>query len=100
MAHSSTWNSAACTAATAYRNHFFCLYWQDKAPAYIVKFRQASNPYKRVLAAAKLAYASKQKKLSLPRNLALVTFDELLIVFSTNINLLYLLYLMDLRCCL
>ena len=37
---------------------------------------------------------------SLPRNLALGTFGELLIVFSTKVNLLYLLYSTDRRCCL
>ena len=42
----------------------------------------------------------KQKSPSLPRSLALGTFGELLTVFSTKVNLLYLLYLMDLRCCL
>ena len=34
----------------------------------------------------------KQKSPLLPRNLALMTFGELLIVFSTEVNLLYLLY--------
>ena len=34
----------------------------------------------------------KQKSPSLPRNLALKTFGELLIVFSTKVNVLYLLY--------
>ena len=34
----------------------------------------------------------KQKSPSLPRNLALGTFGELPIVFSTKVNLLYLLY--------
>ena len=37
---------------------------------------------------------TKQKNPSLPRNLALETFGELPIVFSTKINLLYLLYSM------
>ena len=41
----------------------------------------------------------KQKSPSLPRNLALGTFDELLIVFSTKVNLLYFLYSTDRRCC-
>ena len=36
----------------------------------------------------------------IPRNLALGTFGELLIVFSTKVNLLYLLYSTDRRCCL
>ena len=39
----------------------------------------------------------KQKSPSLPRNLALGTFGELLKVFSTKVNLLYLLYLTDQR---
>ena len=42
----------------------------------------------------------RQKSLSLPRNLALATFGELLIVFSTKVKLLYLPYLTDLRYCL
>ena len=42
----------------------------------------------------------KQKSSSLPRNLAFGTFGELQTVFSTKVNLLYLLYSMDLRCCL
>ena len=40
----------------------------------------------------------KQKSPLLPRNLALVTSGELLIVFSTKVNLLYLLYSMGQRC--
>ena len=42
----------------------------------------------------------KRKSTLLPRNLALRTFGELLIVFSTKVNLLYLLYSMAWRCCL
>ena len=41
----------------------------------------------------------KQKILSLPRNLSYATFGELLIVFSSKVNLLHLLFLMALRCC-
>ena len=46
----------------------------------------------RVLEAAKLAYANrtKEKSQSLPRNLALRTAGESLIVFSIKVNLLYL----------
>ena len=40
----------------------------------------------------------KQKSSLLPRNLALVTSGELLIVFSTKVNLLYLLYSTARRC--
>ena len=40
----------------------------------------------------------KQKSLSPPRNLALMTFGELLIVFLIKVNLLYILNLTVLRC--
>ena len=60
--HSSPWLSAACTAAIVHRNHFFCLNQQNKSYESKVKFRQASNSCKRVLEAAKLAYANKTKK--------------------------------------
>ena len=65
-----------------------------------VKFRQASNHCKRVLEAAKLANLIRRKSPSLLKNLALWTFGEFLIVFSTKVNLLYLLYSMAWRCCL
>ena len=89
---------ATCAAAIVHRNHFFCLYQKNKFSESKVKFRQASNHCKRVLEAAKLAYANKTKE-SILRILALVTFGELLIVFSTKVNLLYLLCLMAHRCC-
>ena len=52
--HSSLWFSV-------HRNHFFRLYQQNKSSESKVKFRQASNRCKRVLEAAKLAYATKTK---------------------------------------
>ena len=42
----------------------------------------------------------KQKSLLLPRNLALVTFGEFPVLFSTKVNLLYLLYSTARRSCL
>ena len=42
----------------------------------------------------------KQRNLSLPSNLVLRTFGKLLTVFSTKVNLLYLLYSTAQRCCL
>ena len=60
--HSSPWFSAACAAAIVHRNHFFCLYRREKSSDSKVKFRQASNRCKRVLEAAKLAYANKTKE--------------------------------------
>ena len=98
--HSSPWFSAACAAAIVHRNHFFRLYQKDKSSDSKVKFRQASNCYKRVLEAAKLAYANKIKNPSLLRNFPLWTFGKLLIVFLTKVNLLYLLYSTAQCCCL
>ena len=60
--HSSPWFSAACAAAIVHRNHFFRLYQQNKSSESKVKLRQASNRCKRVLEAAKLAYATKTKE--------------------------------------
>ena len=60
--HLSPCFSAACAAAIVYRNHFFHLYQQNKSSESKVKFRQASNCCKRVLEAAKLAYATKTKE--------------------------------------
>ena len=53
---------APCRAAIVHRNHFFCLYQKDKSSDFKVKFRQVSNHCKRVLEAAKLAYADKTKE--------------------------------------
>ena len=71
---SSPWFSAACAAAIVQRNHFFCLYQQNKFFESKVKFRQASNCCKKVCEAAKLNMLLQQKNPSLPRNLALGTF--------------------------
>ena len=54
---SSSWLSAAFSAAIAHRNHFSCLYQKDKS-ASKVRFRLASNHCKRELEAVKLAYAN------------------------------------------
>ena len=60
--HSSPWFSATCAAAIVQRNHLFRLHQQNKSSESIVGFRQASNHCKRLLEAAKLAYANKTKK--------------------------------------
>ena len=93
------WFSAACAAAIVHRNQFFHLHGKDKSSKSKVTFRQASSLCKRVLQAAKRAYANKTKKPSLPRNLALGTFGELRMVFLTKVNLVYLLYSIARRCC-
>ena len=56
--HSSLCFSATCTAVTVHRNHFLCLYQQNKSESK-VKLRQASSYCKRVLEATRLAYANK-----------------------------------------
>ena len=53
---------SSCAAAIVHRNHFFHCYQQNKSSESKVKFRQASNRWKRVLEAAKLAYATKTKE--------------------------------------
>ena len=60
--HSSPSFSAACAGAIVPRNHFFHLHQQNKSSESKVKFRQASNPYKKVLEDVKLAYAYKTKE--------------------------------------
>ena len=60
--HSSPCLSAACATAIVHRNHFFRLCQLKKSSESKVKFRQASNRCKRVLEAAKLAYATKTKE--------------------------------------
>ena len=60
--HSSPWFSALCAAAIVHRNPFFRFYQKGKSSESKVKFRQASNHCKKVLEAAKLAYANKTKE--------------------------------------
>ena len=97
---SSPWFSAACAAAIVHRNHVFRLYQQNKSSHSKVKFRQASNRCKRVLKLPNFHMLLKQKSPALPRNFALGTFGKLQTVFSKKVNLLYLLYSTDWRCCL
>ena len=96
--HSSPWFSTSCAAVIVHRNHFFCLYQKGKSSESKVKFRKASNCCKGFLKLPNLHMLIKQKNPSLAGNLALGTFGELPIVFSTKVNLLYLLYSMALRC--
>ena len=90
--NSSPWFSSVHAAAIVHRNPFFHLYQQNESSESKVKFTQTSDCCKRVLEPTKLAYANKTKRVHhFPRNLALKTFDKLLIVFSIKVNLLYLL---------
>ena len=91
--HPSPWSSAACAAAIDHRKHSFCLYQQNKSSESKVKFRQAINRCKRVLEAAKLAYTTKTKESITSQKLGSCDFWP-------KVNLLYLLYSTDRRCCL
>ena len=51
-------------APIVHRNHFFRFYQEYKFSESKIKFRQASNPCKRVLEAVKLAYSNKTKAYS------------------------------------
>ena len=75
--HSSPWFSAACAAAIVHRNHFFRLYQREKSSDSKVKFRQASNRCKRVLEAAKLAYANKTKESIISQKLGSCDFWQI-----------------------
>ena len=89
--HSSLWFSAASAAPTVHRNHFFCLYQKDKSSESKVKFRQASNCCKRVLKAAKIAYANKTKESIPSQKLLHFLLDQLQIFLQ-----LYLIELLGL----
>ena len=65
---------AACVAAIVHENHFFCFYQQNKGSESKVKFRQASNCFKRVLEAAPIAYATKTKESITPQKLGSQNF--------------------------
>ena len=59
--HSSPWSKKTCAAAIVHRNQFFRLHQQNKSSKSKKSVRQASNRCKRVLDAAKRAYATKTK---------------------------------------
>ena len=62
MVFDSVSSNIDCAAAIVHRNHFFHFYQKDKSSDSKVKFRQASNCWKRVFEAAKLIYANKTKE--------------------------------------
>ena len=90
----------------------FCCYHSSKKSLFFVCIYRMNLPNlkessdrlmivaKRFLKLPHFHMLLKQKSPSLSRNLALRTFGKLLIVFSTKVNLLYLLYSMAQRCCL
>ena len=65
-----------------------------------ITFFVCTNFAKRLVKLPSLHMLIKRKSPSLPRNLALGALDELPILFSTMVNLLYLLYSSTRKCCL
>ena len=84
--HSSPWFSAACAAAIANRNHFFCLYQRDNSYDSKVNFRQTSNRCKRVPEAAKLAYANKTKEFITSQKIGFRDFWRIASVLNKKIS--------------
>ena len=85
--HSSVWFSSY---AIVHRNHFFCLYQKNKSS----ESKQASNHCKRVLEAAKLAYANKTKESITSQNLGSQDFWQI------ASSVLYFFFLTARMCCL
>ena len=98
--HSSPWFSAACAAAIVHRNHFFRLFQQNKSSESKVKFRQASNHCKRVLEAAKLAYATKTKESITSQKLGSWDFWRIANSVLNKGKSAIILYSTGQRCCL
>ena len=100
--NSSPWFSAACTITIAHTDFFLSLYQNNKSSESKVKFRQASNRSEKIL---KLQHLHMLIKLIKQES---ITFHKTgswkfcisLIVLSTKIDLLYLLYSTTHRCCL
>ena len=98
--HSSPWFSAAFAAVKFIETTFFiCTNRLD-----LLNVKESSERLvivaKGFLKLSNLRVLIKQKRLSLLRNLVLGTFGKLPIVFSTKLNLLYLLYSTVSKCSL
>ena len=99
--HLSPWFSAACVAPIVHRNHFLRLYKKNKSSESKVKFRQVINHCKRVLEAAKLAYATTTtRKSTTSKKLGSKDFWRIANSVLNKGKLLYLLYSTAQRCCL
>ena len=96
--HLSLCFSAACVVAIVHRNHFFCFINRIN----LLNLKESSDRpvivAKGFLKLPNLHILIKQKSQSLPTNLVLRTFGKLLIVFSTKVNPLYLLYSVAQKC--
>ena len=94
------WFSAACAAAKVHRNYPFRFQHQIN----LLNLKESSDRSAIVatwfLKLPHLDMLMIQKCLYFPKNLVLETFDESLIVLSTKVNLLHLLYLIKQNCLL
>ena len=79
--HSPPWFLTACAAALAHRNHFFCLYQQNKSSESKLKLYRLKC--KRVLEAAKHAYNNRTKTFVTSQKLA---FGEFWRIASSVLN--------------
>ena len=96
----SPWFSAAFAYAKVHGNHFFRLYQTEKSSDSKVKFRQPSNHCKRVLEAAKLAYANKTKESLTSLKLGFWDFGQIAKRIFSKGKSAILLYSVTQRCCL
>ena len=96
----SPWFSAAFADAIVHGNHFFRLYQIEKSSDSKVKFRQPSNRCKRVLEAAKLAYANKTKESLTSLKLGFWDFGQIAKRIFNKGKSAILLYSVTQRCCL
>ena len=90
----------SCLCCITQINHFFPLYQQNKSSECKETSDRLAIIVKGFLMLSNLLMLIKQKSLSIPRNVALVTFGKLLIAFLRKVNLLYLLHSTVQRCCL
>ena len=79
--------STSCGTTIAHRNQLFRLHQQNKYSVSQTKFSPDCDHCYRILDTDKLAYNNKRKRPLLPGDFDLATFDEMLIVFSTKVNL-------------
>ena len=98
MPHSSSWFSAVFASAQLIYITFFVCTNKINLPNLPKSSDRLVIVVKIFLKQPNLHILIKQNNLSLPRNLALATFDKLLIAFSTKVIMLYPLYSTAQRC--
>ena len=87
--HSSSSFLAFYVASIVHVSHFSPLYHQSKFSRSKFKHRETSKRWKRVLDLLNLRMLIKEERVSPRRKFLLATFGKLLIKFSGNLNVLY-----------